>query len=202
MENKDEPLDIEKLTEIFSAIQNLYYKKKEQLENLKLELSDLREILNNLSKMVSNKSFQSAEQIYSEALRKFEKDETEEFFKETIPKEIVKDTNIKRKIFSKNEQDLLCVLNFYDFNNVEIKFLNPEIRNIQETSENFIKIFLRGALIKVKENNPEMDLNYKYIEDSNIIEHIKINNLKTISEYDLITTKIRELLATELKSDS
>ena len=198
MDGKDINLDIEKLTKIFSSIQNIYYKKKEQLEELELEISELRDILTYLSKIVSNKSFQSAEQIYTEALKKFEKEESEEFFNETVPKEIVKDTKIKRKIFSKDQQELLCVLNFIDFNKVEVKFIEPQKRNIQETSEPFIKIFLREALINIKENNPELDLNYKYCKDTNIIEKIGILNLKSISEYDLITSKVRALLAIEL----
>ncbi|GAH98321.1 unnamed protein product, partial [marine sediment metagenome] len=45
-----------------------------------------------------------------------------------------------------------------DFKKVEIKFIDPEIRGIQETSGNFINIFLKGALIKIKENNPNRDI--------------------------------------------
>ena len=73
-------------------------------------------------------------------------------------------------------------------------------RKIRETSENFISIFLRGALLKIKDINPDLDLNYDYFKNSKLIERIKISNLKTIQEFDLITSKMRELLAKEIGS--
>ncbi|MFX1463388.1 MAG: hypothetical protein ACFFBF_10145, partial [Promethearchaeota archaeon] len=123
------------------------------------------------------------------------------YFVEELPKEKVEGTNIKRKIFSKKsgkEDELLCVLNFYDFNKIEIKIINPEKLVIKETSEDFIKTFLKGALIKIKENNPNMNLKYDYFKNTNTIEHITITNLKSINEYDVITSKMRELLAKEV----
>ena len=204
MDLGDNETETEKLSQMLSKIQNLYYKKKEQLEELQIEISELREVLNFLNSFVSDKSFQSADKIYSRSLQEVEKKPTEEqYFVEEIPKERVKGTNIKRKIFSKGkekESKLLCVLNFLDFNKVEIKLLDPMDREIRETSEDFIGIFLRGALLKIKDINPDLDLNYDYFKNSKLIERIKISNLKTIQEFDLITSKIRELLAKEIGS--
>jgi len=204
MDLGDNETEIEKLSQILSKIQNLYYKKKEQLEEIQIEISELKEVLNFLNSLVSDKSFQSADKIYSRSLQEVEKQPIEEkYFVEEIPKERVKDTNIKRKIFSKGkekESKLLCVLNFLDFNKVEIKLLDPMDREIRETSEDFISIFLRGALLKIKDINPDLDLNYDYFKNSKLIERIKISNLKTIQEFDLITSKIRELLAKEIGS--
>ena len=204
MDLGDNETEIEKLSQMLSKIQNLYYKKKEQLEELQIEISELREILNYLNSLVSDKSFQSADKIYSRSLQEVEKKPAEEqYFVEEIPKERVKGTNIKRKIFSKGkekESKLLCVLNFLDFNKVEIKLLDPMDREIRETSEDFISIFLRGALLKIKDINPDLDLNYDYFKNSKLIERIKISNLKTIQEFDLITSKMRELLAKEIGS--
>ncbi len=204
MDLGDNETEIEKLSQMLSKIQNLYYKKKEQLEELQIEISELREVLNFLNSLVSDKSFQSADKIYSRSLQEVEKKPTEEqYFVEEIPKERVKGTNIKRKIFSKRkekESKLLCVLNFLDFNKVEIKLLDPMDREIRETSEDFIGIFLRGALLKIKDINPDLDLNYDYFKNSKLIERIKISNLKTIQEFDLITSKMRELLAKEIGS--
>ena len=204
MDLGDNETDIEKLSQMLSKIQNLYYKKKEQLEELQIEISELREVLNFLNSFISDKSFQSADKIYSKSLQEVEKQPIEEkYFVEEIPKERVKDTNIKRKIFSKGkekESKLICVLNFLDFNKVEIKLIDPMDRSIRETSEDFISIFLRGALLKIKDNNPDLDLNYDYFKNSKLIERIKISNLKTIQEFDLITSKMRELLAKEIGS--
>ena len=135
--------------------QRNYSWEKEQLEDLQKEISELRDVLNLLNSVISSKSFHSADEIYSKLLiKKPTEPNEEEYFVEEIPKEKVEGTNIKRKIFSKSkgkEEELLCILNFYDFNRIEIKFIDPEKRSIQETSEDFIRIFLKGGLIKIKE---------------------------------------------------
>lgn len=194
MENSEKDSEIEKLTKILSTIQNLYYKKKEQIDELQVEISELKNVLNYLNSMVSSKSFHSADEIYHKALDQINTVPMNELFKEEIQKDNLKGSSIKRKIFSKDDQELLCVLKFIDFNLVIIKFTNPSKNPIRETSEDFINIFLRGALIKIKEKNPDLKLNYKYFKDTDIIENIEISNLKSINDYDLITSKIKQLL--------
>jgi len=204
MDPKDTENEIEKLSHMLSKIQTMYYKKKEQLEELKLEISELREVLTFLNSLISGKSFHSADEIYSKTLvKKSDKPIEEEYFVEQISKEKVEGTNIKRKIFSKSkgkDEELLSILNFYDFNRVEIKLIAPEKRYIKETSENFIHIFLKGALIKIKENNPDLSLEYGYFKKTEFIENITITKLRSIKEYDIITSKMRELLAKEIDS--
>jgi hypothetical protein len=204
MDLRDNETEIEKLSQMLSKIQNLYYKKKEQLEELQIEISELREVLNFLNSLISNKSFQSADKVFSKSLKELEKQSAEEeYFIQEMPKERVEGTNIKRKIFSKGDEKesiLLCILNFLDFNTVEIKLIDPMDRSIRETSEDFITIFLRGALLKIKDNNPDLDLEYEHYKNSKLIERIKISNLKSIQEFDLITSKMRELLAKEINS--
>ncbi|MFX1592907.1 MAG: hypothetical protein ACFFCL_09455 [Promethearchaeota archaeon] len=206
MDPKDTENEIEKLSHILSKLQNIYYKKKEQFEELKLEISELRDVLNFLNSLISGKSFHSADEIYSKTLiKKADKPIEEDYFIEEISKEKVEGTNIKRKIFSKSkekDEELLCILNFYDFNRVEIKFINPEKRSIKETSEDFIRIFLKGALIKIKENNPNLSLEYGYFKKTEFIENMTITELRSIKEYDTITSKMRELLAKEIHLDS
>ena len=201
MINKENISDIEKLTKILSSIQNLYYKKKEELEELQLEISELKEVLNNLNSIISNKSFFSADEIYKETIIKGEESEDNELFQETVPKEELQGTNIKRKIFSNDNQELVCVLNFYDLNNVEIKFINPEKNPIRETSEEFIGTFLKGALIKIKDENLGMELKYSYVKNTDIIEKIEISNIRNVKDYDLITSQIRNLLSGENSSN-
>ncbi|MBY8986559.1 MAG: hypothetical protein KGD65_15920 [Candidatus Lokiarchaeota archaeon] len=200
----DNGTEIEKLSEILTKIQNLYYKKKEQLEELENEISELREVLNFLNSMISNKSFQSADVIYSKTLQKTEKKKDEEkYFVNDIPSERVKGTNIKRKIFTDDDEKdskLLCILNFLDLNNVKIKLINPLERGIRETSEDFIRTFLMEALLKIKDQNPDLDLKYEYFKNTDVIEGLNIINLKSIQEYDLITSKMRELLTKQITS--
>ena len=196
MDREDKDREIEKLSKILSKIQNLYYKKKEQLEELQIEIDELKEVLNFLNSLISTKSFSSADEIYSELLKK-------DYFNTEIAEDDFKGTNIKRKIFSsenKQEEDLLCVLNFYDFKRLEIKFIDPENRAIKETSEDFIRIFLKGALIKIKETNPNLHVTYNFFKNTDRIEYIHISNLNSMSDYDLITLKVRELLSCEQTS--
>ena len=203
MDPKDDENEIEKLSQILTKIQNIYHKKKEQLEDLKSEISELREILNFLNSFISGKSFHSADEIYSKSfIKKLEGSMEEQYFVEDISKEKVEGTNIKRKIFTKskdNDEELLCILNFYDLNRVEIKIIDPEKLAIKESSEDFVRIFIKGALVKIKEKNPSMNLKYDYYKNTDIIKHISINKIKSIQEYDVITSKMRELLGQKSK---
>ncbi len=192
MDNDGNKTEMQKLTRILTTVQNLYQKKQEQLEELQLEISELKILLSNLNSLISNKSFQSADEIYVESLNKFEL--SDQYFDENISKEMVKDTKIKRKIFDDSTNDLLCILNFMDFNRIEIKIINPFETAIKETSEDFIKVFLKGALINIKENNPDLVVDYQFYKDSDIIESIEISNFSSINDYDLITLKMRQLL--------
>jgi hypothetical protein len=195
MDDKEKNISLEKLSKILSTIQNIYYKKNEQIEELHQEIADLKEVLNSLNLLISNQSFHSADELYQEAKNKLEKSHLpiEEYFQEEISADNAKGTKIKSKIFSEDD-NLLCVLNFIDSNMITIKFIEPEVRNIQETSEDFIGIFLREALLPIKDKNPELELNYRYYKNSNIIENIEILNIKSIKDFDLIVAKLSELL--------
>lgn len=204
MDPKDNENEIEKLSQMLSKLQDIYYKKKEHLKELELEISELREVLNFLSSLISGKSFHSADELYSQKeLKKTNSFSEDQYFVEEIPKEKVEGTNIKRKIFSKSNQkddELLCILNCYGLNRVEIKIIDPEKREIKETSEDFIRVFLKGALIKIKDANPNLSLKCEYFKSTELIEQIIITNLGSIKEYDIITSKMRELLAKEISS--
>jgi len=206
MDPKDDEKELEKLSNILSKIQDIYYKKKEQLEELKTEILELRDVINYLNSLLTGKSFQSADEIYSKSLIKtVDKPDEEQYFIEEVSKEKVKGTNIKRKIFSKsidNDEELLAILNFYDFNRVEIKIIEPEKRVIRESSEDFVRIFIKGALVEIKEKNPNISREYGYYKNSGLIETITVSNLKSIKDYDIITSKMRELLAKEVRFDN
>ena len=195
MDDNEKKISLEKLSEILSTIQNIYYKKNEQIEELQQEIADLKEVLNYLNSIISIQSFHSADELYQKAKNKLEKSDLpiEEYFQEEIPDDNAKGTKIKSKIFSEDD-NLLCILNFIDSNMIDIKFIEPEVRNIQETSEDFIGIFLREALLPIKDENPELEVNYRHYKDSNIIENIEILNIKSIKDFDLIVAKLRELL--------
>ncbi len=218
-DKKEKESDVEKLSIIGSTLQNLYYKKKEQIEALQQEISELRSILNAINSIVAVKSFCSADEFYSNLLEKsnsrvenspilnkveniaeqtdLSKISTEDYFKEKFPKQNVKGTKLKRKIYSKenDEGDLLCILNFFDFSEVEIKFIDPEKQTVKETNEAFINFFLMGALVHIKEKNQALVLNYDYYKNSDIIECIHILNLDSINDFDLITSKIKEFVS-------
>ena len=206
MDPKDSENEIEKLSQMLSKLQDIYYKKKEQLAELELEINELREVINFLGSLISGKSFHSADELYSKEIRKkISITNEDQYFVEEIPKQKVKGTNIKRKIFSKRngkDDQLLCILNCYDLKRVQIKIIDPKQRSIKETSEDFIRIFLKGGLIKIKEKNPELSLKYEHFKNTDLIEQIIINNLGSINEYDIITSKMRELFAKEIGSNN
>ena len=197
MHSDDKEITAEKLTEMLIKLQDLYHQKKEQLEVLHQEISELHSIINKLTAVISNQSFTSADLLYSKSI--IEKEKTsEDYFKENISEEEFKGTQIKRKIFSKDNDDqehLLCILNFNDFKELDIKFIEPEQRKIKETSEEFINLFLKEALVKIKDSNPDLGIEYDFLKNSNIIETIHITNLTKIDDYDLITEKVQELLS-------
>jgi len=197
MQRKDKEDEMENLAKILSTVRDLYYRKKEQLEELQDEIDEIRELLNDLNSLISNKSFQSAEDIYTNTSKPKTETPTKNYFSESVPQEEMKGTKIKRKVFRrKNEEEqLIAILNLIDMNKLEIKFLHPEELQIQETSEKFIKTFLKGALIEIKEQNPDLQLKYQYYKETDIIERILVNNLKSIKNYDLITDKIQKLLS-------
>ena len=166
--DKDErDLDIEKLSEILSKIQNIYYKKQEQLEGLKQQISEMKDIINGINFLISKQSFHSADELYLQKVKELETT-PEKYFKDKPSEDIVKGTTLKRKIFANDEEregELLCILEFNDLSQLEINFINPDITAIRETSESFINIFLKGALIKIKDEKPDMGLEYEYYKD-------------------------------------
>ena len=198
MEGNDKEIDLESLSKILTKVKDLFYKKEEQLEQLENEIAELRDIINSLNSVISNKSFTTADEVYQTTLKSMNKVDVKtmakQFFEDEIPVENVKDTTIKRKIFSEIDDSLLCVLKFMDFNKVIIKIVNPEKVNLKEASEDFINIFLKGALLKIIENNSAIEKFYYNLKDTDVIEKIEITNLKSLDEYDLITDKITELL--------
>jgi hypothetical protein len=199
MNPADDNKETEKLSQILQQLQNLYFKKQDQLEELKIEITEIQDAINNLNSLISKHSFSSADQLYSKQVTEAGI-AGEDYFKEDLPVDKFKGTKIKRKIFSSEEQkesDLLCILNLYDFKKVEIKFIDPAKRSIKETSEKFISIFLRGALINIKERNPNLSISYNFYKNTDLIEYINLSNLHSIKDYDIITSKIRELLAEE-----
>ena len=78
MDFEDDKTEVEKLSQTMTKIQNLFYKKREQLEELQIEIDELREILNSLNSLVTNKSFQSADIIYSNSLQGAQKNHSDE----------------------------------------------------------------------------------------------------------------------------
>ncbi len=53
--------------------------------------------------------------------------------------------------------------------------------------------------IKIKEKKSSLQVKYIHYKKSDNIEIIEISNLNSINDYDLVTAKIRELLASEAK---
>jgi hypothetical protein len=109
-------------------------------------------------------------------------------------RESVITSKIERKFYSRNDK-LLCIVNFLDFNRVNITFVNPDKFEIEKSSEVFRSNFDERTISELKNNNPKIKVNYHHYEDSDIIESIDILNVDHISDYNFICERIMELLS-------
>ncbi|MBD3215891.1 MAG: hypothetical protein GF311_24990 [Candidatus Lokiarchaeota archaeon] len=109
-------------------------------------------------------------------------------------RESVITSKIERKFYSRKDK-LLCIVNFLDFNRVNITFVNPDKFEIEKSSEVFRNNFDEKTISELKDNNPKIKVNYHHYEDSDIIESIDILNVDHISDYNFICERIMELLS-------
>ncbi|MFO7798098.1 MAG: hypothetical protein R6W84_18315 [Promethearchaeia archaeon] len=109
-------------------------------------------------------------------------------------RESVITSKIERKFYSKNDE-LLCVVNYLDFNRVNITFVNPDQFKLEKSSKIFKNIFSEKIISDLKQKNPEIKINYNLHENSEIIESIDILNIGNISNYNYICEKLMELLS-------
>jgi len=109
-------------------------------------------------------------------------------------KESVITSKIERKFYSKNNK-LLSIVNFLDFNRINITFVNPDKFNVEKGSEIFKKTFEKQTISELREKNHDIKVNYHYYEETDIIEAIEILNIDNISDYNYICEKIMELLS-------
>ncbi|TFF97255.1 MAG: hypothetical protein EU547_04845 [Promethearchaeota archaeon] len=108
--------------------------------------------------------------------------------------ETVITSKIERRFYTKNDE-LLCIVNYLDFNRVIINFINPDKLNITNESEKYMEIFLNETVDKLKEENPSIDVTYDFYNETEIIESIEFLNIESIDIYNFITSKVMELLA-------
>lgn len=113
-------------------------------------------------------------------------------------RESVITSKIERKFYSSDDQ-LLCIVNFLDFNRVNITFVNPDKFEVEKSSEVFMNIFDEKTISELKDNNPKIKVHYHHYEDSDIIESIDVLNVDHISDYNYICEKIMELLSEKAK---
>jgi len=100
----------------------------------------------------------------------------------------------ERKIYTHNNE-LFATMTFPNIDTIQIKIMNPFKYKIQETSEDYLQIFLKEALIKIKEQNPHLSVDYTFVRNTSFIENITISNLHKSTHLDLISEKFGELVA-------
>lgn len=108
--------------------------------------------------------------------------------------ETVISSKIERRFYSKGD-NLLCIVNYLDFNRIVINFVNPDKLNITDKSEEYMEVFKTDAIGKLKEENPAIDVAYDYYDETEVIESIEILNVDSIETYNYITSKVMELLS-------
>jgi len=100
----------------------------------------------------------------------------------------------ERKIYTPNNE-LFATMTFPNIDTIQIKVMNPFKYKIQETSDDYLQIFLKEALIKIKEQNPQLSVNYTFIRNTPFIESITISHIHRSTHLDLISEKFGELVA-------
>jgi len=93
---------------------------------------------------------------------------------------------------------LLCTISYIEFSNAKIFFPNPELLQITKDSKKFNSLFLQNTIRYLEKNNRKLKVKYNFYDDTDLIESIDIQNLKSVEDYNLITSNILELL-TEIK---
>jgi len=100
----------------------------------------------------------------------------------------------ERKIYTPNNE-LFAIMTLTDIDTIQIKITNPFKYKIQETSDDYLQIFLKEALIKIKELNPHLSVNYTFVRNTPFIENITISHIHKSTHLDLISEKFGELIA-------
>lgn len=108
--------------------------------------------------------------------------------------ETVITTKIERRFYS-DDDELLCIVNYLDFNRVVISFTNPDKLEITEESERYMEKFIDDTAGKFKKEYPAIKVTYDYYNESEIIESIEFLNVDSIQIYNHITEKVMELLS-------
>ncbi len=181
-EDDDSKNEIEKLIEIHRTLNKQYLDKNELVEKLTKEISELKSVISQINKIIAGKSFTPASNLLS----------AEDLFKETLGFQ-GEGTLIKRKMFSK-DNELLCVLRFFDLTKVEILFINPEKLDVREKSDIFINYFIKQILVKIKEKEPHLEMKIDTIKNLDSIQRIEISNVNKLEFFDLIELGIRKVL--------
>ncbi|MFX1233527.1 MAG: leucine-rich repeat domain-containing protein [Promethearchaeota archaeon] len=102
-------------------------------------------------------------------------------------------TNYKKRFYTHNNELFAIMIQKTD--TIHIQILNPLRFKIQETSDDYLNIFLKEALLKIKEQNPQLNVDYNFVRNTLFIENITITHVNVSTHLDLITKKFGELIA-------
>jgi hypothetical protein len=110
----------------------------------------------------------------------------------------IKETEITSKIerrFYSQDDKLLSIISFLDFNRIVITFVNPSELNIQKTSALFQKLISNEVLANLKRDFPKVKTSYDFYNNTKIIESIEIVNISSVKAYNYVCEQIMELLS-------
>lgn len=99
------------------------------------------------------------------------------------------------KKFYTHNNELLAIITLTDIDTIQIKIINLLKFKIQETSDDYLQIFIKKALIKIKEQNPHLSVSYTFVGNTPFIENITISHIHRSTHLDLISEKFGELIA-------
>lgn len=110
--------------------------------------------------------------------------------------ETVITSKIERRFYS-NDDRLLCIVNYLDFNRIVINFVNPDKFRITDKSDRLMDDFKSDTLGTLKEEHPSIKVTYDFYNESDIIESIEILNVNSIEIYNFVTSMVMQLLSAQ-----
>ncbi len=99
---------------------------------------------------------------------------------------------IDRKFYSQDDE-LLCTLKYLEFSIGQIEF-NVNLK-ITKQLEPFQRIFIDKTLKVLGKDNDKIEVEYEHHGDTEFIRSIKVKNLNSIEDFNLITSNVLKLLS-------
>jgi hypothetical protein len=173
--------EIKVLLELNENLQTVIQDKYNQIQQFENEISLLKSKINEITNLISDGSFQTAETLM----------DTESFIKNHENTSFT-NLNYTRKLFSKNDQ-LLATVKFQD-SIIFIRLIIPKITKLTQTS--YMTNFVKPVLVNLKRIENDLMQETTVFKDNSeeYVDSITLKNIKSFESFDLIVKNIEKLI--------